>query len=99
MARFLIQVKKFKKRDGDFAQFIDISQEYEYKEKIKENVISILLNEEILKKFGESLNLNEKVNIVGSLNTYIDKNKQTKAIINCTNIEILSKNITQDIER
>ncbi len=91
--------KEFKKKDGEFAQFVDIEQEYEYNGKNQKNVISVMLEGETLSNNKDLLELNSDVNIVGKLNVYTDKNNQNRSVINCNNIERLSKNVTKNIER
>ncbi len=91
--------QKFIKEEGDYAQFIDIEQEYKYNGKNQKNIISVMLEGNILSLNKDLLKLNSDVNIVGRLNVYTDKNKQNKSVINCDNIEILNKKITKNMEK
>lgn len=91
--------KEFKKKDGEFALFIDLLQEYEYNGKTQKNVISVMLEGENLSNNRDLLQLNSDVNIVGKLNVFTDKNKQNRSVINCDNLEILSKKFSKNIER
>lgn len=91
--------KEFKKRDGEIAQFIDLEQKYEYNGKSQKNIISVMLEGDTLSNNRELLQLNSDVSIVGKLNVFTDKNKQNRSIINCDNLEILSKKSSKNIER
>lgn len=91
--------KEFKKKDGEYAQFIDLLQEYEYNGKTQKNIISVMLEGETLSNNRDLLQLNSDVNIVGKLNVFTDKNKQNRSVINCDNLEILSKKSSKNIER
>ncbi len=91
--------KEFKKQDGKMAQFIDLVQEYEKNGKIRKNIISVMLEGDVLSNNRNSLQLNSDVNIIGKLNVFTVKNKQKRSVINCDNLEILSKESSKNIER
>lgn len=91
--------KKFKKIDGEYAQFIDIEQEYDYNGKNQKNIISVMLEGKILSINEELLKLNLDVDIKGKLSVYTDKNMQNKSVINCNNLEILNKKQDKNIEK
>lgn len=89
--------KAFTKKDGQLARFIEIEQKYEYNNKIKSNSISVMLEDELLKKFDNKVAIGDKVSINGQLNSYIDKNNKLQTSINCYDFEILANN--KDMER
>lgn len=80
--------KCFTKSDGDKAQFIEIMQEYKYNNKTKYNKISVLIPNNLLDSVSE-MNKDKTISIKGKLNTYYDKNNNSKSVINCTDIEFL----------
>lgn len=82
--------KKFIKKDGSKAQFIEIQQEYEYNDKIKHNRISVMLSSDLIDNITD-MRENNIISIKGKLSTYNDKNNNLKSIINCSEIEILEK--------
>lgn len=89
--------KCFTKSDGDKAQFIEIKQEYKYNNKTKYNKISVLIPNNLLDSVSK-MNEDKTISIKGKLNTYYDKNNNSKSVINCTDIEILENSKTQNNE-
>lgn len=90
---------QFKKKDGNLAKFITIQQEYEYKDKIQKNTISVMMEGSILAEYQDELQIDDNIVISGKLNSYVDKNNQNQSVIYCDNIHFLDKNNDIEIER
>lgn len=58
----------------------------------KKNIIPTMLEGNLLSEKRNLLHLNESISIIGVLNSYIDKNKQNKFVVNCESLKILDKN-------
>lgn len=91
--------KEFIKKDNLPAQFISVNQEYEYNNKSKTNTISIILEKDILDNYKNKLNLGDRVSIKGTINSYKDKNNNEQMMVNCNELEIISKIAEKEVER
>lgn len=91
--------KEFTKKDGVKARFIDVEQNYEYKGKIKKNIISVMLEGDVFNEYGNQINVGDKIGLTGTFSTYTDRNKQTQSVINSFDLEILNRNQNREAER
>lgn len=91
--------KEFIKKDNSKAQFINIEQEYEFSGKAKTNILSVMLEKDILDNYRNNITVNDVVSIKGTISSYKDKNNNDRIVVNCYELEVLNKIAENSIER